>query len=641
MKNIQKKLLFTFITLSIFLVLIISLEFLLRLIYPNLRPSFVTEVKHDQFEWYQINRSYLTNYFSSDSPLVPEFKPSLFRKEKKKETFRIICLGESSMFGVPYQMTANIPGIVRRQLRHQYPGKEIEVINLGASAINTNVILHFIPEVIKLEPDLILIYTGHNEFYGPDGIGASAIEKIFPSLTQLKYNLRELTLVRLLQTSSNSIKENKTANNLMEQVSNKALVDLHSGDAKRVFANFESNFSKIIESFQDKNIPIIISDIVSNMTFPPFQYETQGIEEYQRIDSLLSLNKVSDALQESEKIEQILPTNAYAHYVLGRINYAKENYTTARTHFSQSNNYDLLKFRAPDTINVLIKRISANYSVPFVSSDSIFAVHSIFGILDTTLFWEHLHPNVYGYYLIANGFVDRIHSQNILPKMDKTKLPFSFDSLHICWFDLAFADMTIKNLTSKWPFKNYSVRTNYLSKAEPQYIDVVRQVFSGRKVWDEGCYETAQLFWRNENLNEAMRTYKAIIEEYSLNFYAHYLLANSLSQKGNIEDAIKHYSISISSHPGYPFPKAELGLLFINRGEFDKAEVLLSEALQITQRENMNDLQSTIYYGLATIYANKRNFERALQLIELSLKLQPNNRNASALRQKLTPLIGN
>ena len=92
-------------------------------------------------------------------------------------------------------MTANIPGIVRKQLRHLAPDREIEVVNFGASAINSNVIADLAPEMVAYAPDVVLVYMGHNEFYGPDGVGAIWLEKTIPFLTGWKYALRGLRLV--------------------------------------------------------------------------------------------------------------------------------------------------------------------------------------------------------------------------------------------------------------------------------------------------------------------------------------------------------------------------------------------------------------------------------------------------------------
>ncbi|HMD13167.1 MAG TPA: hypothetical protein VKI62_00935, partial [Bacteroidota bacterium] len=168
-----KKFLFSIIPVLILLFLLTGLEYSLRHFYPSNESRLTINSNYDGIDWYQVNRGFLEKYFPASAPLIPEFKPMLFKCHKDTNTVRIICLGESSMFGTPYEMTATIPGIVRKQLRHIFPSKEFEVVNLGASAINSNVIRDIASRLPEYLPDLILIYMGHNEFYGPDGIGAS------------------------------------------------------------------------------------------------------------------------------------------------------------------------------------------------------------------------------------------------------------------------------------------------------------------------------------------------------------------------------------------------------------------------------------------------------------------------------------
>ncbi len=638
--TIAKKIVFGLTTLFFTGILLFGIEISIEKLFPDLQPKFLSEVTYDQIEWYQINRGFLKDYFPTNDRLVPEFKPSLLRKQKTKNTFRILCIGESSMFGVPYQMTANIPGMVRRQLQHLYPEKEIEVVNLGASAINTNVILHLTKEFLRLQPDLVLIYTGHNEFYGPDGIGASWIEKQFPAITQWKYNIKNLSIVRLVQSIGRSSSQTQSLEvNLMKQVSNGALVDNNSSDAKLVFNNFDNNLSEIIKSYRQHNIPVIVSDVTSNLQFSPFVYDSSLSGDYTEIQNFIASKKYDLALAKYNSLSQIDSMNANQQYLLGAISLGVNDFTKARSYFESARDNDLLKFRAPEKINSIIRSICAKYSIPFFSSDSIFQHYSINGISDTTLFWEHLHPKANGYYLIANGFVDKIQQQNIFPSSpDIKKLPFNDDSLHISWLDRAFADVSMKNLTSKWPFRNFSVKQQFYPNVVPSLNKIVDDVYSVGMVWDEGCYETAQLFWSGGNIQQAITTYRAVIDEYPYNFYAHYLLANALSQSGNINEAIQHYSISINSNPKYPFPKLDLGLIRINQGKFDEAITILSEALLIAQKEQMISMQATIFYGLGTAYANKQEFEKAMMFADRSLQLQPQYRDALLLKQKIQSL---
>ncbi|HEX7573178.1 MAG TPA: hypothetical protein VF514_08790, partial [Bacteroidota bacterium] len=177
----RKKLFFFSIAPLAFLCMLLALtEVALRAFAPALGNPFVSPMSRDDAGWYMINRGYLQKYFPATVTAVPEFKPSLMKQHKAENAFRVLCIGESSMFGTPYAMDATIPAILRKQLRHICPEREIEVINLGAAAINSNVVLDITKHLFELQPDLILLYVGHNEFYGPDGVGASLLERHFP-----------------------------------------------------------------------------------------------------------------------------------------------------------------------------------------------------------------------------------------------------------------------------------------------------------------------------------------------------------------------------------------------------------------------------------------------------------------------------
>ena len=44
---------------------------------------------------------------------------------------------------------------------------------MGLSAVGSHVVLDFARELLDYEPDLFIVYSGHNEFYGVYGVGSS------------------------------------------------------------------------------------------------------------------------------------------------------------------------------------------------------------------------------------------------------------------------------------------------------------------------------------------------------------------------------------------------------------------------------------------------------------------------------------
>lgn len=648
MKIRQKKLFFALLTILLPFVFIIGLELILRWLTPSLKNPIVEEVIYDQVQWYQVNRSYLQKFFPVKSRLIPEFKPAIFRKEKLPNSYRVICLGGSSMFGTPYQMTCTISGILRRQLRHLYPQRDIEVINFGASAINSQVIKQFVPEILQFQPDLVLIYMGHNEFYGPDGVGATWLEKKFPLFLSLKYQLREIRFYHILRNwlaGLGAEKQSTEEKNLMLEVSRGSFVELDSDNSRRIFRQFKKNLSDMADVFVTQGIPLIISEVASNLLFPPFAYpeyiENQPLKEkIELVKKKFQQNQYTLALEDLWPLFQKDSSNAIVHFWLGKCFLSLGELEKARYHLGKARDYDLLKFRAPAHINQIIAEVCQEKNIPFVPAEKYISEMSPTGISGNELFWEHLHFRDKGYYAIADFFLQEILARKLLSEpydeqFFQRRLPMDYHQLGICWLDLAFADLSMMNLTSKWPFSNFRITPQFLLTADDDLRRVVQETYQKKLGWDEACYRTAALFERKGNFLAAQTTYEAVLEEYPLNFFAHYQLARLLKDRGKFEEAISHYRQSIQSNPDYPFPRLELGLLQINAGDFDQAIENLENALALQSGMKNKGIEASIYYGLAAAYANKNDIEKALSLIKKAIDLLPSYTAAQELQQKL------
>jgi tetratricopeptide (TPR) repeat protein len=642
----QKKFVFGFITLCLFICLLALTEFLLRISAPSLDNPFIREITADGIESYEINRSYLKKYFPANSAIIPELKPTIFRKHKTPQTFRIICLGESSMFGTPYQLNTNIPGIVRKQLRHLYPDKEIEVINLGAAAINSNVILDLTKNIFELQPDLILIYTGHNEFYGPDGVGASWIQKCFPWTIHIKYSFNDFRFVKLFeQYTENVLNENQRhERNLMKQVAQNNKVHLHSDASDRIFALFESNMNAIVSDIKEHHVPLILSDVTSNLMFPPFMYDTtEALQRYQHeLSSFIADYQAENnysALEKAKALYLLDSSNAFLNYAIGRIYLALNKPYDAKPYLQRARDEDLLKFRAPQHINEIIRKITLEQHVPFISSDSLFAQIEPNGIPGNDLFREHLHPNARGYYEIGTLFTKKIVELKLL-SAKSTKptdlLPFNYDSLSIPWIDLAYGDISIQRLTTQWPFQNYKAQMFVPTPVDDVLKNIAVEMYMSKISLTEGCYKTAARFLQLHKYQDALTTYSYLSEEYPHNYYPYYLSGVVYKEMGDVQHAEEQYILCLQHNPSYMYAHIDIGLLNINSGKFDDAISHFRIAEQAAMNEqSSSSVKATIYYGLSAAYANKNDMDQALYFIDKSLHLDPTYDAAKQLRQSL------
>lgn len=103
---------------------------------------------------------------------VPYSNGDIFDQEKKSNSFRIFILGESAGAGYPFTPIGSFSRYLQQRLAIEYPESRIEVVNCAMTAINSYAMRDIMPGILKEKPDLIIIYAGHNEYYGALGVGS-------------------------------------------------------------------------------------------------------------------------------------------------------------------------------------------------------------------------------------------------------------------------------------------------------------------------------------------------------------------------------------------------------------------------------------------------------------------------------------
>src|ERR1700744_671965 len=121
-----------------------------------------------------------------------------FRKVKEAGTLRIFVLGESTTIGYPYFHNGSFHRWLQYRLMRTFPGRSFEIINLSVTAVNSYTVLGFAKEVVDYQPDAVLIYSGHNEYYGTLGVASTSRLSGNRTLIRLMLALRRLRLVQLL-----------------------------------------------------------------------------------------------------------------------------------------------------------------------------------------------------------------------------------------------------------------------------------------------------------------------------------------------------------------------------------------------------------------------------------------------------------
>ncbi|HEX7574151.1 MAG TPA: tetratricopeptide repeat protein, partial [Bacteroidota bacterium] len=463
----------------------------------------------------------------------------------------------------------------------------------------------------------------------------------------LKYSARDLRLVRAVQNLLRRVIPGfrEGERNMMRQVSENSHVRLGSPEAERVFRLLESNLTTIAGLCRTNGVPLIVSDVTSNLLFPPFAYDSVVAGRdcgrlFARVPAMFDSGNPGSLLTVLSPLFAEDSSNAFVSYWMGRSCLATGDIRRGRELLARARDNDLLKFRAPERTNTVIRNVCRANSVLLVSSDSLFLSFTPSGVPGDTLFREHLHPNARGYYEIAGLFLRKIMQLGIIhpdpPIGSHTNpLPFNSDSLSIPWLDLAYADLSIRYLTGRWPFRGYRAVSHVLDTADGFLRKIATDVYTHALGWDDGCYRTAEYFGsRGEYLN-GRTTYQSLIEGDPDDSRALYMLGNLEKQYGHFAEAATAYRRAITAGPRFELPRIDLALLQINLGEYDDAIRQLRTADSLTSGKDLPLVRATIFYGLSASFANKGDYATAGTLIQEALKLAPSYAPAQALRDEL------
>lgn len=132
-------------------------------------PQLIVKVRHDGGRFLTTDPDYGRLFLDrSDVPAPP---PLWVAAHKPPGTRRVVLLGESAAAGFP--MTDHHLGrLVQARWQQRFPAEPIEVINLSMVAVNSHALREFAREAMVLDPDVFVIYAGHNEVIGPFGPAA-------------------------------------------------------------------------------------------------------------------------------------------------------------------------------------------------------------------------------------------------------------------------------------------------------------------------------------------------------------------------------------------------------------------------------------------------------------------------------------
>ncbi len=435
-----------------------------------------------------------------------------FPAAKPVNALRIVVMGESSAAGFPYGRFASPGEFLARRLESSLPDRDVEVINTAMSAVTSYMLLDFVDEILAIDPDLVLIYTGHNEYLGVGGVGSSYVNADSPALARFTLALRRLHLYRALETSlSRLLGGNDAAGDgtLMAKVARERSIPLGSPLYQQGLEQFRGNMTRILRRFATAGVPVYVGTLASNerdqapflsLASPAAAEAVNGLIERGRgaLDDG-DLGAAESAFREAVGLDD---GAADGWFGLGKALAQHGRYAEARAAFLAAKDRDALRFRAPEAINDVLRDLAADGGARLVDTQRALVAASRDRIIGSDLMLEHLHPNVRGYFLLADAFYEPIAADLQVPV--EVSRESAWRERPATEIERLAGDYRIAVLKNDWPFVPQR-RPTEIPPPGNEIERLAQELFAKRRSWADTMNAALGVYQQQGNAEEASR----------------------------------------------------------------------------------------------------------------------------------------
>lgn len=543
------------------------------------------------------------------------FNEASFKVQKPAGTVRMFCFGGSTTYGHPFDGRTSFSRWLQDLLKASCPDHDFEVINAGGISYASYRIVPLIKETLRYQPDLMIIYTGQNEFLERRTY-AGLVEQE-RGLIVLRALLEELNTYRALRAilqpllpsrqkalPADSLAKSGAASGrevdkpvLKEEVSaildRSAGLDLYHRDeefAKGVVQHFAYNLKAMISLCKAAGVPVIIVQPASNLKdFSPFKSEhapnLTAAEKHamkgllSSLRGLLEAGKFEEALNVAQEVTRKDPLFAEAHFLKGRALLGLGRNPEAKSCFVEAKDLDVCPLRCVSTLEAQITAIVREDNTPFVPFREALERKAgesgdRSGIPGNESFLDHVHPTIENHQFAAEMILEKIQAGGLV-HLSRSLAPAERQDIFkkgIDGLDPSFLGLRDLNLakTLRWAGKKGEARFALENAAQrlPGNVEVHKML--GSYLLEDGNYE------------KAIEEYQSAVVLSGKDPELVFALAVAYYRSGRKGEAVATYKQLAQQETPLPEALANLAMIYLEDGKLQEAVELLESGLKAT-----------------------------------------------------------
>ena len=557
------------------------------------------------------------------------FNQQRFLGKKPPGAYRIFSLGGSTTYGRPYDDAASFSGWLREFLNEADSSRSWEVINAGGVSYASYRVVKLMEELLSYEPDLFIIYSGHNEFLErrtyPDLIEApAALTEIGGWLSRTRIYAAGSRIVSGLEETSTEAPGATVLTSEVDTILARSIgpQDYHRDDRFReqVIAHYRFNLNRMLEMARSAGTEVFLVTPASNLKdCSPFKSEFSEAltdDQTQQFKVLVETGleaaksgQTEEALSAFDKAESIDGRYADVHYRRGLVLMKLQRWPEAAAAFRRALQEDVCPLRILPSMRRTIAELAKQHDIPLIDFAGIIEKRSEQGIPGSDYFLDHVHLTIEGYRLLALELISRLEHENIfLPSKDWNEASLQRVVERVeSGLDTRAHGIAARNLARVFAWAGKDEEAARLAKLTVKWLgeDAESYHVLGRQAQQRG------------NHAEATRYFRKALEVYPEYAEAHTLLGSELFAKGESGEAIRHLREALRTKPDLAKAHSNLGLVLASLGEVDDAISHYREALRYEP-----DSAET-HSNLGVELTNQGKLDEAVRHFQDALKYKP------------------
>ncbi len=562
------------------------------------------------------------------------FNKQSFSQPKPPGTTRIFGLGGSTTFGRPYDDATSFAGWLREFAAAADPEGSYEVINAGGVSYASYRVARLMEELVDYEPDLFIVYTGHNEFlehrpYSDIRATPAFVRNLGTLLSRTRVYSATRRLVDAVSTSRTRKPEDGTT--LSSDID--AILDRTVGPQSyerddefqaQVLAHFEHSLHRIVDIAASAGAEVIFVDPASNLKdCSPFKSQHRpGLSEVE-LRRVRELAEAAQKAQTSDELDsaralldqaiEIDGRYAHLHYERARVLLRTGLSQQAAAAFLRARDEDVCPLRALSSIQQTLKKVARERDVRRIPFSKLLESHNAGTVPGAELFLDHVHPTIEGNRLLGRFLIDELIAMQVI-------------TANASWNQAAQQAIAnrveggINRRDHALALRKLSQVLGWAGKFE-EADRLALQAIENLPDDAKAHYLAGLAYERQQDRDKAIAHFQQAVRHDKSHWRAHYNLGNYYFADGEFQKAAENFEQSVRVNPQFARGHQNLGATHLSMGNVPRGVECINRALKADP-----DLFEA-HLTLIQVYVRQGRNADARRHLQRAREIRPNDPN--------------